>query len=116
MRFSWRARRPEPVDAVEQDGHDHRSPHEWNLWELERRARVQTGPDVPHEWAAMFRSLREVARASLATAYMLTDASSGLAIANQDNAYSYTNARQFLSTVVAYDNAGTLNIGTDINY
>ena len=62
MRFSWRARRPDTVDAVEQDGHDRGSPHEWNLWELERRARVQTGPDVPHEWAAMFRSLREVAR------------------------------------------------------
>jgi hypothetical protein len=52
----------------------------------------------------------------LATAYMLTNASSGLPIANQDNAYSYTNARQFLSTIVAFDNAGTLNTGSDINY
>lgn len=50
------------------------------------------------------------------TAYLLNDASSGLAIANQDNTYSYTNSRQFLSTIVAYNNAGTLNIGTDINY
>jgi len=55
-------------------------------------------------------------QSDLATAYLLTDAVSGLAIANQDNTYSYTNARQFLSTVVAYDNNGTLNIGTDINY
>ena len=62
MRFSRRARQQEPVEAVEQAGRDHGSPHEWNLWELERRARVETGPDVPHEWAAMFRSLREVAR------------------------------------------------------
>jgi len=52
----------------------------------------------------------------IATAYMLTDAASGLPIANQDNTYSYTNARQFLSTITAYDNNGTLNIGTDINY
>jgi hypothetical protein len=59
VRFSWRARRPEPVEPA---ARDHGSPLEWNLWELERRARAHTGPDVPHEWAAMFRSLREVAR------------------------------------------------------
>jgi hypothetical protein len=36
---------------------------EWNLWELERRARDYAGGDaVPEEWAAMFRHLREVAR------------------------------------------------------
>jgi hypothetical protein len=36
---------------------------EWNLWELERRARDYAGGDaVPEEWAAMFRHLREFAR------------------------------------------------------
>ena len=36
---------------------------EWNLWELERRARDHAGKDsVPEEWAAMFVYLREYAR------------------------------------------------------
>jgi hypothetical protein len=36
---------------------------EWNLWELERRARAHAGSDaVPHEWAATFMSLREFAK------------------------------------------------------
>jgi hypothetical protein len=36
---------------------------EWNLWELERRAREHVGSDaVPHEWAATFMSLREFAK------------------------------------------------------
>ena len=35
---------------------------EWNLWELERRARDHVGKDsVPEEWAAMFVNLREYA-------------------------------------------------------
>jgi hypothetical protein len=36
---------------------------EWNLWELERRARDHAGADaVPEEWAAIFMSLREFAK------------------------------------------------------
>jgi hypothetical protein len=36
---------------------------EWNLWELERRARDHAGKDsVPEEWAAMFMYLREYAK------------------------------------------------------
>ena len=36
---------------------------EWNLWELERRAREHAGADaVPEEWAAIFMSLREYAK------------------------------------------------------
>lgn len=36
---------------------------EWNLWELERRARDHAGADaVPEEWAAMFMYLREFAK------------------------------------------------------
>jgi hypothetical protein len=35
---------------------------EWNLWELERRARdYAAGDAVPEEWAAMFMHLREFA-------------------------------------------------------
>jgi hypothetical protein len=35
---------------------------EWNLWELERRARDYAGADaVPEEWAAIFMHLREFA-------------------------------------------------------
>jgi hypothetical protein len=45
----------EPAPA---DGTD-----EWNLWELERRARAHAGSAaVPEEWSAIFRHLREFAR------------------------------------------------------
>jgi hypothetical protein len=38
------------------------SSREWNLWELERRARdYAAGDAVPEEWAAMFMHLREFA-------------------------------------------------------
>ena len=36
---------------------------EWNLWELERRARAHVGSEaVPHEWAATFMYLRDFAK------------------------------------------------------
>lgn len=36
---------------------------EWNLWELERRAREHAGAEaVPEEWTAMFIHLREFAK------------------------------------------------------
>lgn len=35
---------------------------EWNLWELERRAREHAGTEVPEEWAAIFMYLREFAK------------------------------------------------------
>jgi hypothetical protein len=42
---------------------DAESPREWNLWELETRAREHAGADaVPHEWAATFMYLREFAK------------------------------------------------------
>jgi hypothetical protein len=52
----------------------------------------------------------------LSYAYTLLNTSMPLPVANQDNLYAYPNFRQFLSTALIYDNAGTLNIGTDINY
>jgi hypothetical protein len=76
VKFAWRPRRPERPQAAPEPEPRRRlefsdaretadgevgSPQEWNLWELERRARTHTGPDVPQEWAALFRSLREFA-------------------------------------------------------
>lgn len=52
----------------------------------------------------------------LSYAYILMNTSMGLPVANQDNLFAYPNFRQFLSTAAIYDNAGTLNIGTDINF
>jgi hypothetical protein len=52
-----RRRSSEPRAAVDL------STREWNLWELERRAREHAGADaVPEEWAAIFMSLREYAK------------------------------------------------------
>ncbi len=50
----------------------------------------------------------------IGTAYTLINTSSATPIANQDNSFPFVNQRQFLSTVAVYDNAGTLNAGTDI--
>lgn len=47
--------------------------------------------------------------------YNLLNTAMGLPVANQDNLYAYPNFRQFLSTGFIYDNAGVLNIGTDIS-
>ncbi len=50
----------------------------------------------------------------IGTAYVLTNTTSTLPVANQLNATNFINQRQFLSLVALYDNAGTLNAGTDI--
>lgn len=50
-----------PPDAVEPAAAD--PVGEWNLWELERRARAYAGANaVREEWAATFRHLREFAK------------------------------------------------------
>jgi hypothetical protein len=51
----------------------------------------------------------------LATAYVLNNTSSALPVANQDNVTPFINSRKFLSLCAIYDNAGTLNTGSDIN-
>lgn len=57
---SRRLRFSESRAADEPAGGDTR---EWNLWELERRAREHAGADaVPEEWAATFMYLREYAK------------------------------------------------------
>jgi hypothetical protein len=48
----------EPAEPTPPDATD-----EWNLWELERRARAHAGAEaVPAEWAAIFMYLRDFAK------------------------------------------------------
>jgi P3 major capsid protein len=48
--------------------------------------------------------------------YLLNNTNATGLAASQDQALPYANWRNFLSTVVVYDNAGVLNLGTDANY
>lgn len=50
----------------------------------------------------------------MSTAYLLNNTSVSGLVANQDNAIPYSNFRDFMSTTLIYNNAGTLNAGTDI--
>jgi hypothetical protein len=53
----------------------------------------------------------------LGTAYLLNNTAGGLPVANQDNGYSFVNARSYESVAFVYDNNGTLNVnGTDLSY
>jgi len=52
----------------------------------------------------------------LSTAYLLNNTPVGGIVANQDNPLPYANFRDFMSTTLIYDNNGTLNVGSDINY
>jgi hypothetical protein len=48
--------------------------------------------------------------------YLLNNTNSTGLAATADQALPYANWRNFLSTFVIYDNAGVLNLGTDVNY
>lgn len=53
----------------------------------------------------------------LGTAYLLNNTASGLPVVNQDNGFSFVNARSYESVAMVYDNNGTLNVnGIDLNY
>jgi hypothetical protein len=53
----------------------------------------------------------------LGTAYLLNNTASGLPVVNQDNGFSFVNARSYESVAFVYDNNGTLNVnGIDLNY
>jgi hypothetical protein len=53
----------------------------------------------------------------IGTAYLLNNTASGLPVVNQDNGFSFVNARSYESVAFVYDNNGTLNInGSDLNY
>jgi hypothetical protein len=58
-------------------------------------------------------------RGDLQYAYLLNQTSMSGLVVSQDNGIPYANFRNFLSTMVVYDNqsgGGNLNAGTDINY
>lgn len=52
----------------------------------------------------------------ISTAYILQNTTQSGIVANADNNIPYANFRDFLSTTLIYNNAGTLNAGSDINY
>jgi P3 major capsid protein len=53
----------------------------------------------------------------LGTAYLLNNTAGGLPVANQDNGYSFVNARSYESVAWVFDNNGVLNVnGADLNY
>lgn len=52
----------------------------------------------------------------IATLYQLNTTSLTGMVAGQDYGVPFANFRNFLSTVIVYDNAGVLNVGSDINY
>lgn len=52
----------------------------------------------------------------LNTVYELKNTSLSAMVANQDFNIAYANFRNFLSTTVVFNNGGTLNTGSDINY
>ena len=56
------------------------------------------------------------AYADEATMYMLNDTSLAPLVVNQDNTAPYANFRTYLSTFAIFDNAGTYNTGSDIDY
>jgi hypothetical protein len=52
----------------------------------------------------------------ISTVYLLNNTTQSGMVANQDFPVPYANFRDFLSTFVVFDNGGTLNAGTDVNY
>lgn len=53
---------------------------------------------------------------SLAWNYLIQNTIGPPIVQGQDVPIPYSNYRTFLSTVAIYDNAGTLNVGSDVNY
>jgi len=52
----------------------------------------------------------------LSTAYLLNNTTVTGLVANQDLPIPYANFRNFMSTIAIYDNAGVLNVGSDLAY
>lgn len=52
----------------------------------------------------------------LSTAYLLNNTTVTGLVANQDLPIPYANFRNFMSTIAIYDNAGVLNVGSDVAY
>lgn len=76
-----------------------------NFWQnyLDQLPRIGGAPILPN--------------LDVGTAYLLTNTSSALPVANQDNSAAFVNARTYESVTFGYDNNGVLNVnGSDINY
>jgi hypothetical protein len=77
----------------------------WTLYQnyLDQLPQGKNGPIVP--------------QLDLSTAYDIKNTAivGGLAV-GQETPIPYANFRNFMSTTVIYDNGGTLNVGTDVNY
>lgn len=69
---------------------------------LDQLPQTQNGPVLP--------------MVDLSTAYELKNTQVSGITANQDFPVSYSNFRTFMSTFAIYDNDGTLNAGSDVNY
>lgn len=52
----------------------------------------------------------------ISTLYQLNNTTLSALVVNQDFGVPFANFRNFLSTTLVYDNGGTFNAGTDINY
>lgn len=52
----------------------------------------------------------------LSTMYLLNDTTVAPLVVNQDNAVPYANFRTYLSTFAVFDNGGTYNTGSDVDY
>lgn len=55
-------------------------------------------------------------KADLSVIYELKNVAMGGLVVGQDFGIPYANFRTFLSTAVIFDNGGTLNVGSDVNY
>jgi len=77
----------------------------WNVYQnyLDQLPQGKNGPIVP--------------QLDLSTSYDIKNTAivGGLAV-GQETPIPYANFRNFMSTVVIFDNGGTLNVGTDVNY
>lgn len=71
---------------------------------------------VYYDQIPMDRGRPIIPEMDIATVYELKNTTLAALVAGQDFQIAYSNYRDYLSTTVIFNNAGTLNAGTDINY
>lgn len=67
-------------------------------------------------WDQFALGLLDPLAPDLSMVYELKNTAISPLVVNLDNFVRFTNLRTFLSTVLAFDNNGTMNAGTDVNY
>lgn len=67
-------------------------------------------------WDQFSLGLLDPLTPDLSMVYELKNTAISPLVPNMDNFIRFTNLRTFLSTILAYDNAGVMNPGTDVNY